>query len=194
MEAVATVPAPVYSRKRVGGLTILTREKAPWERTLFFGKATVLSPEGDVLYEDPDWMPNTLADQGEVEMGQVYLKGVATSSKYLGLLNDGTIAETDTPDLLTETTTAGTNGYARQQLVAATWPAFAVTGGDGKSTYPEITFGPATATWTVTSVWITDHVTNKTSSNLFIAWVNLGATTTVNSGQSFKYTLTWTNT
>jgi len=158
---------------------------------LLYGRGQVVSPEGDVLWEDPDWMPNALVDIGEKEMIDVFLREQAHKNKYLALLNQGDPAETDNQGNLTETKTPGSNGYARQQIVAGDWGAATLDSGDYMSTAAEKTFGPASgASWTVTHAILCTHVTSQADpTSLFLLFVALSSSTTVGVGQNFKYTL-----
>jgi len=155
------------------------------------GRGQLLSPEGDVLWEDPDWIPNALHDAGEQSMLNVYLKEQANPTKYLGLLNDGTVAETDgTMSAVTEMTSPGTNGYNRQQILAADWTDAGLQGGDYRFDAAEKTFGPiTTANQTATHASLS---TTATGAGILLVTVALSGTTTINVGQSFKYTLRWT--
>lgn len=68
---------------------------------------------------------NTLADEGEQLLEQVFFQGAALTTFYLALVND-TLVETDTlATMLGEPTT---NGYARQQITrdATGWPTLAL--------------------------------------------------------------------
>jgi hypothetical protein len=158
------------------------------------GRAQLLSPEGDVLWEDPDWMPNALANEGESSVINVYLREQShPSGKYLGLLNDSGIAETDTLATMVESVTPGTNGYNRQQILAADWSAPADSGdGDMQSSAAEKTFGPASGSaWTCTHAFLGTVLTG--TGGLFLLYVSLSATTTVAVGQSLKFVLRWKN-
>lgn len=165
------------------------RRTGLWSPT--HGRGVLLSPEGDVLWEDPDWMPNALHDAGEQSMLNVYLKENANPSKYLGLLNDASIAETDgTMSAVTESQTPGTNTYNRQQIAAGDWTDDGLQGGDYRFSAAEKTFGPIT-----TSAITATHAslsTTSTGAGLLLLTIALSGTTTVNVGQSFKYTLRWT--
>jgi hypothetical protein len=124
------------------------RRLRPERVSRFEGRGQLLSPEGDVLWEDPDWIPNALHDAGEESMLNVYLREQANPAKHLGLLNDASVAET-----------------------------------------AEKTFGPISG-----SSLVATHAslsTTSTGAGILIATVALSGTTTVNVGQSFKYTLRW---
>jgi hypothetical protein len=170
-------------------LTLRKRRFKKWSPT--HGMGRVISPEGDVLWSDPDWMPNALHDAGEQSMLNVYLKEQANVAKHLGLLNDGTVAETDgTMSAVTETQTPGSAGYNRQQIAAGDWTDDGLQGGDYRFTAAEKTFGPASgSSWTATHASLSS---TSTGAGILILTVALSGTTTVNIGQSLKYTLRWT--
>jgi hypothetical protein len=178
-------------------MDLLVPRKKLWSPTE--GRGQLLSPEGDVLWEDPDWIPNALMDEGEASILDVYFREQANVSKYLALVNGGTTApgETDTMAYLAgaagagETKNPGTNGYARQQIVAGDWSVPALDVGDMQTAAAEKTFGPAaTAAWTVTHVMLVTHATSQASGGgKAILFLPLAASTSIAIGQSFKYTL-----
>jgi hypothetical protein len=155
------------------------------------GFAAVLNPDGSIAWQEDDWTFNALHDAGEQSMLNVYLKEQANPTKYLALLNDATIAETDgTMSAVTETKTPGTGGYDRQQIIAADWTDDGLQGGDYRFSAAEKTFGPvATATMTVTHAAL---CTTATGAGLLLATLALSATTNVAVSQLFKYVFRWT--
>lgn len=160
-------------------------------RSLAMGIGALISEEGDVLWQDPDWMFNALHDAGEQDMLQVFLSEQAHKTKYLGLLNDASIAETDgTMTAVTEAQTPGTNSYNRQQILNTDWANDGLQSGDYRFSAAEKTFGPiTTAALTATSASLSS--TSTTAGILFLT-LALSATTTVAVNQSFKYILRWT--
>lgn len=155
------------------------------------GRGRLLSPEGDVLWEDPDWIPNALHDAGEQTMLNVFLKEQANVSKYLGLLNDASVAETDgTMSAVTEMTTPGSNGYNRQQVANTDWTDDGLQGGDYRFSAAQKTFGPISgANQTATHASLS---TTATGAGVLLVTVALSGTTNINIGQTFQYTLRWT--
>lgn len=167
-------------------LTIHVSRKRVWSPTE--GRGRLLSPEGDVLWEDPDWIPNTLTDEGEKLILDVYFREQANVAKWLCLLNDAVVLETDTMAGVTEAQTPGTNGYNRQQILSTDWSVPALDLGDMQTSSLEETFGPASGSaWTVTHAALT--TTQTGTGGLFLCFILLTAPTTVNLGQSFKYTI-----
>lgn len=155
------------------------------------GRGQLLSSEGEVLWEE-DWQPNALHDAGEQSMLNVYLKEQANVTKYLGLLNDATVAETDgTMSAVTEVVaTPPAQGYARQQILSTDWTDDGLQGGDYRFSAAEKTFGPVTGSaLTATHASLS---TTATTAGVLLLTLALSATTTIAVGQSFKYTLRWT--
>lgn len=167
------------------------REKAikhNGRRSLTMGVGALVSPEGDVLWQDEEWQFNALHDAGEQKMLQVFLAEQANVTKYLGLLNDATVAETDgTMSAVTEMTTPGSNGYNRQQILAGEWTDDGLVSGDYRFSAAEKTFGPISgAAQTGTHASLS---TTSTGAGVLLATLALSATTTIAINQSFKYIL-----
>lgn len=168
---------------------------------LYRGIGAVIEPDGSVAWQDPDWMDNILADEGELDMLDVYLRAQTNPSKFLALLNGTTTppAETSTMAYLAgaagsgESQVPGANGYNRQQILTTDWTAPAIVGGDYQSSAAEKTFGAATAAWTITHTALVTAATGQTAgSGRFLAYLALSASTTIAINQSFKYVLRWT--
>ena len=158
--------------------------------SLCMGFGAVIEPDGTVAMQEDEWSFNLLHDAGEQSMLNVYLREQANPSKYLGLLNDASVAETDgTMTAVTEMSTPGSNGYNRQQIIAADWTDDGLQSGDYRFSAAAKTFGPiATATQTATHASLS---TTATGAGLLLVTVALSGTTTINVGQSFVYTLRW---
>jgi hypothetical protein len=152
------------------------------------GCAQLLSPGGEVLWEDPAWIPNALVDEGEESILNVWLREQANPGKYLMCLNQAAPAETAAMTALTESKTPGSDGYNRQQIAAGDWSAPALDAGDMQSSAAEKTFGPITGTaMTVTHVALVTVATG--TGGKFLLFLALSATTTIAVGQSLRYTL-----
>jgi len=160
-------------------------------RSLAMGIGALISPEGDVLWQDPEWMPNALHDAGEQDMLQVFLSEQAHKTKYLGLLNDASVAETDgTMSAVTEMTTAGSNGYNRQQILNTDWTNDGLVSGDYRFSAAEKTFGPITGSaQTATHASLSS---TSTGAGILFLTLALSASTVIAVSQSFKYILRWT--
>lgn len=107
----------------------------------------VLGPDGNVIEDTGWWEPNALTNEGQASMLNVYFRELTNVDKYLLLLNmtgGGVPTVTTTMGTMTESTTPGTDGYDRQQLIAGDWSAPALSSGNEQTTNVEKTFGPFT--------------------------------------------------
>lgn len=173
-------PEPI-TRRRLREIDELERDNG----LPFFGigKAAVRGADGAIEWES-EWEGNSYGNEGKADVLNVYFREVAQTAdaKYLGLLTNATRADTD----VMSTATEPTGGYARQQLLHGSWSTPSDPGdGNRQIAYPQVTFGPATATWSVTYVYGTTTLTG--TAGLFLFYLALAAT--VNSGQSLLYTL-----
>ncbi len=161
-----------------------------WSPTM--GLAAVMDPDGSVAWQEDEWQSNALHDAGEQSMLNVYLKELANPSKYLALLNDPTLLETDgTMAAVVESKVPAADGYNRQAVVAADWTDDGLISGDYRFSAAEKTFGPVSGTaMTVTASALTTTLT--TAAGLLLLTLALSATTTIAVSQSFKYILRWT--
>ena len=155
---------------------------------LFIAKDRAINPDGSVLFES-DWEDvsgNEVADEGEASIINVYLREQANPTKYLMLAND-VIGDTDTMASVTESVATGTNGYNRQQVLAADWGAPALDAGDHMTTPAAKTFGPpTTVAYTVTHVCLVTVATG--TAGLLIAYQATPATRTIPVGVSYQVT------
>lgn len=166
------------------------RGRRLWHPTI--GRGELVAPDGTVLWAG-EWEENTLHDAGEGSMLNVYLREQANPSKYLGLAAQGSvasIAETAVMTGITEAETPGTDGYARQQILAADWSAPALDSGDMMSTAAQKSFGPnGGTTWSVSHTFLTTAATG--TAGLLILTVPLSAVQAVENGIAFRHTLSW---
>jgi hypothetical protein len=171
-------------------------QRRPWgngrrkRMSLAMGVFAVMEPDGSIAWQQDDWSYNALHDAGEQKMLQVFLGEQANVSKYLGLLNDASIAETDgTMTAVTESKTPGADGYARQQITSGEWTDEGLQGGDYRFAAVEKTFGAISGTAaTATHVSLS---TTDTGAGILLLTVALSATTTIAVGQYFKSVLRW---
>lgn len=156
------------------------------------GFAAVLDPDGSVVWQEEDWQFNGLHDAGELSMLDVYLREQANVAKFLALLNDASLAETDgTMAAVVESKAPGVDGYARQQYTApGDWVSDGLQGGDYRMSGAEKTFGPVTGT-TLTATASAVTTTAATTAGLLLMTLPLSATTSVAVNQSLKYILRW---
>lgn len=146
---------------------------------------------GSPLYEEAlrsqRWTQNALADEGEQDMLDVYLRGASPpASLYVGLL---TATPTDTTTLATMTETTGT-GYARIAVARNTtdWPTLALNSGDFMATSVAKTF-TAGGTWGASTYAFLGTASTGTAGK-FVAYTALSATRTLVNGDTLAVTHT----
>ena len=126
---------------------------------------------------------NALADEGEQNMLDAYLRGQnAPTTFYLGLYND-TPLETDTmADLVGEPTG---NGYARQEVErsAVGWPTLALDSGDYMATSKQVTFSATGGSWGPVTYMVLTTTASGTAGKL-IAYVALSQSRTLQSSET----------
>jgi hypothetical protein len=154
---------------------------------LVWGKETILDPDGSIAWEG-EWTPNALLDEGEQSVLNVYLLEAANPTKYLALLTAAP-GETATMATMTEVFAPPLNGYSRVQVLNTDWGAPGLDSGDYKTTAAEKTFGPASSNPWNSMTNIALVTTSTGTAGKLLLTVALSGTTTVNIGQSFKYTL-----
>lgn len=174
-------------------LEIHVPRKKLWTPT--YGRAQIVSPEGDILYEDPDWMPNALLNEGEELILNVFYREQANASKYLALLTAAP-AETDTMAFLAanEIKALGTDGYPanRVNIASGDWAAPTLASGDYQTTATEKTIGPASSNpWTAITgvVLVTGQTGVLAGSGKMLNYIALANAQSVSVPNSFKYTL-----
>lgn len=180
------------------------------------GKGAVLDPSGEVMWIDDEWIPNALTNTGQSDILNVYFKATTqTTTFYLGLFVVDT-ASTNAPSKTTvsanisqtalgggstvteETTTS--SGYARQAITNANWGTPTLNSGDEQTTAAQVTFGAASSAWNGTTTQPAQikyaflSTGSATTAGTLILYLALSGTTTINSGQSFAYTLTFKET
>jgi hypothetical protein len=141
--------------------------------------------EGEIL--DEAILQNTLMDEGEGNMLDVYYRGATgPTSFFVGLFND-TPGETDSlTDLTGEPTT---NGYERQEIEASEtgFPTLALDGGDFQAESKTVTFEADGGAWgPVTHAVL---ATSEDNSGLAVAFVALQATRTLQDGDSLEFSI-----
>lgn len=177
--------------------TLFRRSPTHWQfRHRRAGRIIWASEIGDVdvaihsrefaeLVGDQPWTPNALADEGEADILNVYfLNTSAPTNFYVGLINDATIAETDT--LATMVGEPSGNGYARQLIErsATGWPTGpALDAGDMQITSSTETITAAGGTIGPVDNAILTDVASGTAGDL-IAYVALTASRTLQDGDS----------
>lgn len=149
------------------------------------GKAAIRDVDGSIIDESP-WVGNAYGNEGKSDVLNVYFREVAQTAdaKYLGLATNTAASLTDAT-VMSAITEPGA-GYARQQLLHGSWSVPSDPGdGNRQISYPQLTFGPAGATWNVNYVFGTTTLSG--TAGLFLFY--LAAVFSISSGQSFLYTL-----
>jgi hypothetical protein len=138
------------------------------------------------------WTPNALADEGEIDILDVYFEDQAVrATLYLRLYNSATTAEADT---LTTIEAIGSGeesagGYGNIAVARGTdWTAPTAPGGTTTPATGSHTFN-ATATWAAVQSMVLATVATG-AAGLHIAWVNLSASRSLVNGDSLDTDLT----
>jgi hypothetical protein len=127
-----------------------------------------------------------LADEGEIDILDVYFDDVAVRSSLFGRLYNDTPVETDT--LATLVNEVSGTGYGAVTFARGTdWSDPALDSGDGMTSSTVKTFS-ASGTWTAATVLVLATVASGTS-GLHLAWVALSATRTLTNGDSLDTSL-----
>lgn len=160
---------------------------------LIHGKAMLRAPDGTVLFEDPEWMPNIIHNEGESSIITVFLKAGANPQKYLEALNQGAVTElspTDTMATVTESETAGSNGYARPEITTGEWGSNTLNASHYQTTAVQQSLGTKTnaGTWSVSHMALVTAATG--TAGLLLVTIPLTAVQTVTQGVELLYTPT----
>lgn len=132
------------------------------------------------------WTPNALADEGEIDILDVYFEDQAVRATLSGRLYNDTPIETDTLATLTGEVTG--TGYAAVTFTRGTdWSAPALDAGDGKTTSVVKTF-TAGGAWTVATSLVLATVATGTA-GLFIAWIMLSVSRTLANTETLDVTV-----
>lgn len=171
-----------------------------WSPTM--GMGSVIDPDGSVAWQESEWVPNALIDEGETDMLSVYLTAAANPAKYLCLINGGTTPPTETSTMAylgggagaNESQVPAANGYNRQQILTTDWASDGLVAGDARYSSASKTFGPASgAAWTTTHAGLVTAATGQLAgSGKFLLFLALSASTTIAIAQSLVYLLRWT--
>lgn len=144
--------------------------------------------EGEVeVFRAQPWELNTLADEGEQDILDVYFDVQAVRTNLYGRLWNDTPVETDTMATLTGEV-SGT-GYGSVTFARGTdWGAPALDSGDMMTTSTTKTF-TAGGTWT-SATYITLDTVGSGTTGLLIAYVALSATRTLGNGETLDVSFT----
>ena len=140
--------------------------------------------DGKLIWQDE--AINNLADEGEQNILDLYLRGQnAPSGFYLRLFND-TPAETDALSNLTGEPTG--NGYAAQALARNTtdWPTLALDTGDYQAISKTVTFSASGGSWGPVTYCVL--ATSSDNSGKLISYAALSQARTLADGESLQIT------
>lgn len=140
----------------------------------------------EVIYDQP-WVYNTLVDEGEQDILDVYFDVQAVrTTLYFRLYNDAGPAETDTLATLTPEVTG--TGYTGIAVTRGTdWSAPTLDAGDMRTVTVTKTFS-AGGTWTTANQLVLATVQTGTA-GLFIAWAALSTGRTLTNGDTLDVTM-----
>jgi hypothetical protein len=141
--------------------------------------------DGELIFDSDFWAPNALTNEGQAHMLNVWAREQANLSKYLMLLNmpaGGAPTKTTVYAGLTESTTPGSNGYARQQIASGDWGAPALDSGDQQISAAQKTFGQFSGNVPVSHVGL---ISASTGTGTFFLWVSTAYHTANSSARTF---------
>lgn len=126
---------------------------------------------------------NALADEGEGNMLDTYLRATSSPTTfYLALYND-TPVEADTMADLTGEPSG--NGYARQEIErnSTGWPTLALDSGDFMATSKQVTFSASGGSWGPVTYMVLTTTASGTA-GLLLAYVALSQSRTLQNGET----------
>jgi hypothetical protein len=142
--------------------------------------------DGELIFDSGFYTPNALTNEGQAHMLNVWAREQANLAKWLNLLNmpgAGAPVKTTTMANMTEAVAPGTNGYARQQIVAGDWGAPALDAGDMQISAAQKTFGQFTGNVPVSHVGLVSAGTG--TAGTFFLWVSTAFHTANNTARTF---------
>lgn len=128
--------------------------------------------DGEKTFDSEFYSPNTLTNAGQADMLNAWARETSPLAKYIMLLNmpaGGAPTKTTVYSGLTESVAPGTNGYDRQQLLAADWAAPSLVSGDMQISAVEKTLGPFTGPVPVSHVGLISTATGTGTFFLYIS-------------------------
>lgn len=140
------------------------------------------------VIREQDWALNTLVDEGEKDILDVYFDDVAVrTTLYFRLYNDAAPAETDTLATLTPEVTG--TGYTGIAVTRGTdWSDPTLDSGDMMTTSSTKQFTGGAGGWTVANQLVLATVQTGTA-GLFLAWVALSTGRTLAENDTLDVTL-----
>jgi hypothetical protein len=141
--------------------------------------------DGNLIWEELD-RPNNLADEGEENSLDCWLRATSCPTQfYLRLFND---TPTETDALTDLTGEASGNGYAAQlvERSATGWPTLALDGGDFQATSSAETFSASGGSWGPVTYCVL--ATSTDGSGKLISYVALSQSRTLQDGETLQVT------
>lgn len=150
--------------------------------------------KGEILWDEGEWMPNILHDEGEQAILSAYFDtdlagfGAPPANLYLGLDNRTALAEADTLAMggFNELTVA--NGYARIAVSTTSGFTLSQPGTYYKASTATLTFTASGGNWTAAKHRFLTTVASGTSGKL-VASLALSSTRTVLDGDQLDTTM-----
>lgn len=145
---------------------------------------TCFDATGDISWQEEAY--NALADEGEQNILDVYLRAAtAPTAFYIGLCG-GTPGETTTLAQLTGEPSG--NGYSRQQITrdgtSNGWPTLALDTGDYMATSKQVTFTANGGDWSAVTYAFLATTTDNTGKH--IAFAALSQSRTIKNGETLQ--------
>lgn len=138
------------------------------------------------IINDAPWNGNALADEGEVDILDVYFDTQAVRANTYFALLSAAPGETTTMATMSEIETPGTSGYNRIAVARGTDWGAPTAGGGTTSTTKQFA---ATGAWTAaTDLALVTALTG--TAGLFIAWSALSQTRTLGNGDTLDVSMT----
>lgn len=131
--------------------------------------------------------PNSLADQGEQDVLDVYFRGATAPTIFYLRLTNTTPSDTSTLTALSAGEPSG-NGYAPQEVERSSvgFPTLALDNGDYQLTSKEVTFSASGGSWGPVAHAFLATTSNNTGK--LISYVALSQSRTLQAGESLKVT------
>jgi hypothetical protein len=141
--------------------------------------------DGELIFDSGFYARNALTNEGQAHMLNVWAREQSNLSKYLALVNmPAGAAPTKTTVYagLTESSSPGSNGYARQQIAAGDWGAPSLDSGDQQISAAQKTFGQFSGNVPVSHVIL---LSTSTGTGTFFLWVSTAYHTANSSSRTF---------
>lgn len=133
-----------------------------------------------LLVAEQEWLPNTLVDEGEQDILDVYFRGATAPTSFYGRLYNDTIVETDTlASLVGEVSGTGYPGTNTIERSTVGWPTLSLQAGDYRVDSKTLTWTNTGATaWSAATTFVLATAASGTAGKL-LAFRDLSATRTL---------------